>query len=171
MDSKKKIVIAVSSIIMLVAAAVIAVISVLAARNVTIKSTFDVTYTPYMVEADVSTYYTIGANATQHNMGTCSLTDTNYFTITFNFKNNIDDMALIASIALPNATNFNMTYGEGSITKITASDPEFVSGYDTFRIEGATQVSVVMVFTIADEDSSARLNSDFIWKLTPADKL
>lgn len=70
MNAKKKMIIAISAFAMVILAAVVAVVAVLAAQNVTVKSSLNVSYTVNDVVADVDVYAAVITNNTTINWGT-----------------------------------------------------------------------------------------------------
>ncbi len=135
--SKKKFAIMITSLCLVVVAAVVAVVAVIAATNVGINSTLNVTYNPVgAVYADVESFYKKGASGTKttigskqsFNYGTSSstgaaispaaiaLNDTDtYVVFCFSFKNTVNasqnpNSAKLTVGVTNNATASNMDY-------------------------------------------------------------
>lgn len=131
--SKKKLAIMITSLCLVVVAAVVAVVAVIAAANVGINSTINVTYTPSItVYADVEAFYKKGSGAKtaigskqsfKYNSGSTgaainqsaiTLDDTNtYVVFCFSFKNTVPNGANAQSAKLnvgvtDNKTSSNM---------------------------------------------------------------
>lgn len=184
MSSKKKIIVSISSFAILIMAVVIAVVAVLAAQSITVKSSVNVTYTAKEVAAKVTSKYKIGDTGTLTNIGSGSisfdgtedltnntqttgtitsstdLTSTNnYIEFVFTFTNE-GDAEYTATLTLPaTVDNFEATYtvpNTAGATKVTDT---------SFRLKGKTTTAVEykVKFKIKDVSKNAELKGDFQW--------
>ena len=186
MNAKRKMIIAISAFAMVVLATVVAVIAVLAAQNVTIQSSINVTYTSSEVAAKVTAKYQVangtasnigtggyefegtesGANATQ-NLTTSALTintltsTNNYVDFIFTFTNE-GSAEYTATLTLPaTATNFEISYtvpDKDGATKVSNT---------SFKIAGNTTTAVTykVRYTIKDVSKNASISGTFSWNL------
>lgn len=184
MDSKKKIIISVTTFVIALVAIIVAVVSVLAATNVSITSSIKVTYTVSDVVADVAVSAAkVKTNATSITWGTASTKDfgINYtgtgetITLTdmtllkdecivlkFVFNNN-GAKAFTATLTKPSGTNVNIYYAtsESALLASTTATPTAVnvaSGAD----KSGTYFAVIK---IADATQNAAFDGSFIWNL------
>lgn len=185
MDSKKKMIIAISAFAMVILAAIVAVVAVLAAQQVTIKSSINVTYTSSEVAAKVTAHYQVkggeetaigntiefdgtetGADATK-DMNTSELkinsltSENNYVDFIFTFTNE-GQSEYTATLTLPaTLENFDVTYSvpnTDGATKIL--DTSFTVAGNT-----TTPVEYIITFTIKDVAKNAKLAGNFSWSL------
>lgn len=183
MDSKKKMIIAISSFAMIILAAVVVVVAVLAAQNVTINSSINVTYTSSEIAGTVTAKYQV-KNGTLTDIGSITYTgsetgsptnnlnaseisinsltsDNNYVDFIFTFTNTASS-EYTATVTLPTTlTNFTATYtvpNSNGATKI--SDTSFkVAGNTT------TPVEYKIRMTISDVSKDAKISGTFAWNL------
>ena len=183
MSSKKKMIIAISSFAMIILAAVVAVVAVMAAQNVTIKSSINVTYTSSEIAGKVTASYqvqgassatSIGAieyhgteaNGTSTSLNSSklsitSLTSTNkYVDFIFTFTNE-GSKDYTATLTLPTNSNFTKAYtvpSSGGATKVNDT---------SFKVAGGTTTAVTykVRFTITDVSKDASISGNFSWAL------
>ena len=187
MDSKKKMIIAISAFAMVILAAVVGVVAVLAAQQVTVKSSISVSYTASEVAGTVTAKYQVkGGTAT--NIGTTgtitfdgtetgepeeSLTETtlsisglsstnNYVDFIFTFTNTGSSKYTATLTPPTTCTNFNITYTVPNASGVTKKSDT------SFEVAGGTTTAVTYTirYTIKDVSKDASLSGDFSWSLT-----
>jgi len=133
--TRRKVVLAFSSLAVVIVAALVAVVAVFAARNVTIKSGYTITYTALHVKATVSGTYQLQGDASATSMNpasleftgaeatespanvkqftgvTVALTETKqYVDFVYTIANGNLNAASVTLVANPDAANDNLTY-------------------------------------------------------------
>ena len=111
-STKKKVILAFTSLALVIVVALVAVIAVFAARNVTVNSGFTITYTAYHVKADITGTYKVNTDATATDLTTSSGSST---TISFTGSEATDGTANVKSfdsvtISLTAAANESTKY-------------------------------------------------------------
>lgn len=185
MNSKKKMIIAISAFAMVILAAVVAVVAVLAAQQVTVKSSFTVTYSvddifgfakaSYKLEGDSS--YTEWLTETEFDDTLVSgptLTDPDinftksqrYVIIKFEFKKtsaSVENFTAKLNYSATDTTNITVTYGTSedaisSAAKATMFDATINStSYHTFFVK--------IALTNNDTTVDASFAGEFNWLL------
>ena len=187
MNSKRKVIVAMSAFAMLLLATVVAVVAVLAAQNVTVTSQIRVSYTSNQKAAVVTAKYQI-SGGTAANLGSGSITfdgteasanatkslttsevsitgldsSNKYVDFIFTFTNP-GSADYTATLTLPTTnTNFTVSYTKATGTGVS-------SATDTsFKLAGGTTspVTYKVRYTIADVSKDATLSGLFSWSLT-----
>jgi len=195
MDSKKKMIIAISSCVLVVMAAVVAIVAVLAAQQVTVNNSLKVTYTVQDVVCDVEVYAVkVKTSATSVTWGTAkgsaqfdintadkaseslslgeftNIAKDEVVVLKFVFNNNADS-AFKATLASPTAgTNFKIYYAtaDGTGTSgVLGSTTEFGTGKEVSVAAGDSSSGVLYARVQIDNvTKSATLNTSFNWTIT-----
>lgn len=181
MDSRKKMVIALSSLAVIILAGVVAIAAVLAAQNITIKSAVNVSYTANEIAGTVTAKYKV-AGGSEQNIGSITYdgteegeptTDMDVITIDNLTKNkksiefiftftNTGSSDYTATLTLPETVSnftpsFSVPTGAG-ITKI--SDTSFTIAGNTAEV-----VTYSVTMTISDVSQDAKIEGSFAWNL------
>lgn len=183
MDSKKKMIIAVSSFAMIILATVVAIVAVLAAQSVTIQSSINVSYTSSEIAGTVTASYQVKGAATPTLIGekpyygtelgtptdtlgegattiTGLTKENNYVDFIFTFTNT-GSSEYTATLTVPTSTNFTASYtvpNANGATKLSDT---------SFKIAGntTTPVTYVIRMTISDVSKDANISGTFAWNL------
>jgi hypothetical protein len=188
MNAKKKLIITACSFAMVILAAVVAIIAVLAAQNVTIKSSINITYSADDIYGSVRTSYKLEGDAdytawgetitfdeqTEQNSESTlddpkfKLTSNkSYVIIKFDFKKknaDVDNFSVELQYSSTKATNIAVTYG---------TDEDNISNVATSTMFSGTEISTSADYTslyvkiaIESVEKDADFSGDFTWSLS-----
>ena len=132
MESKRKMIISITIFAVAILAVVITIVSVLAAQNVTVNSSINITYTSDKIIADVAGYYTV-AGGTEQSIGS----------ISFDGSEDNDDVKLLNSSA-KNITGIDKdhTYVEFRFTFTNGEDADYIASLVFTDAENETSITV-----------------------------
>ena len=185
MNSKKKMLIAISSFALIILATVVGVVAVLAAQHITIKSSIKVSYTVDDVVADVEVYAAkVNLSATSINWGTAQTVnfDVDYDnqngeTVSFSeFKlgktecvvlkfvfNNNSSKGFSATLTKPAGTNVNIYYASSEAALLGSSS----TTPTTVNVSGGIDAtaSYFAVIKVDDNTKDASFDGLFAWNM------
>lgn len=193
MSTKKKFAISIATFAVVILAVVIAIVAVLAAQDVTVKSSVSITYTADAhVLGSMSASYKMQDNTTS-NLGTVNFaeagssgslsnisktfsTDNQYIDITFAFTNTSETFAYTATVSYTdNKTNpakedsnikFEYsTNGGSSFTQVTSIDDIPDVELDAKTGATATTNSCVIRISLGSTTSDAEFSGEISWNL------
>ena len=185
MNSKKKIVVAISAFALIIMATIVSVVAVLAAQKVTITSSVSVSYTSVEVDGAFTAHYQV-KNGTKTSIGSATFqaedsgteadpllrdagtangitltSANNHVDFIFTFTNT-GSAAYTATVTLPTTSSgLTVSYPTKPSTMVSGSNTSFtVAGKTT------TPVTYTVRYTISDVAINASLSGNFVWNLT-----
>ena len=189
MNSKKKIIIAVSALAMVLIASVVAVVAVLAAQQVTVQSNVQIVYTTKEIQGSISAYYQVKGDASRTQIGSTVTPDgsepdntgfehnstsaavsienlsktNNYVDFIFTFTNTGSTAYKAQLTGNPNwSTNgFTTTYSAALDGDPTGSSAVTV----TIPANTTTAVEYTVRYTLGTFNTSFTVDGQFEWKL------
>ncbi|MBQ7453351.1 MAG: hypothetical protein IJS68_03745 [Clostridia bacterium] len=195
MKTKKKVIIALSSLAVVFVAAIVAVVAVFAARTTTTNSGFTITYTAIQVKATISGTYKVNTDAsptalspasisfdgTEATDGTANVKSFNSVTVPLTasgsetekyidfvytiVNNHTTDSMDIALASDPDAANDNLTYHYSATNGGTPVSNPTYNNLVTGLAHGATAVITIRV-QVTDLDSNVNATGNFAFVLT-----
>ena len=186
MDSKKKMIIAVSSFAMVVLAAIVAVVAVLAAQSVTIKSTININYSVEDVFGSAKVSYKLEGDTQFTNWGSVltfdentetgaesSLTDPgfnltrekSYVIIKFELKkkdDTVENFSATLQYASTKAKNMTVTSGTAEDAITTEATANM---FNAVTISSSEYTAFYVKIAISSVDADAEFAGTFNWAL------